>query len=239
MISVVVPIFNEQENIKSLLERLKKTFANYRKEYEVVLIDDKSTDRSWQVLEDLSSKYPIKIHKKEGKRGKAFSLFEGFAKASGEILVMIDADLQYPPEAISEMIKTLDGADIVVANRKNYYNARIRKTLSRTFRYVFGKLMFGIDSDIQSGLKVFKREVLETVKFQPKSGWTFDLEFLHRATQAGFILKNVDIDFYPRKNGNSKIVFVKNVWEIGANALSVRLRRVHPQVIPPKFNNCR
>jgi len=235
MISVVIPVFNEQENIKSLLERLKKTFAIYKKDYEVVLIDDRSTDRTWQVLEDLSSKYPIKILKKEGKKGKAFSLFEGFAKATGEVLVMIDADLQYPPEAISEMIKTLDEADIVIANRKNYYDSKVRKVLSRTFRFAFGKLLFGLDSDIQSGLKVFKREVLETVKFRPKSGWTFDLEFLHRATQAGFILKNVDIDFHPRKNGHSKIDFVKNVWEIGANAISVRLRRVHPQVIPPKF----
>jgi len=232
MISIIVPIYNEKDNLEALFARIDDLFKN-QKGYEIIVIDDDSTDGSWQLLEQLKDKYPIKIFRKIGRKGKAFSLVEGFAKASSDTLVMCDADLQYPPEVIPQMVKTLKDADFVVANRKNYYDSKVRKFLSRTFRFAFGKLLFGIDCDIQSGLKAFRRRVWETVKFVPESPWTFDLEFLHRAREAGFTGQNLDIDFNSRKNGHSKINTLKTALEIGINALVLKTKRIHPQPIPP------
>jgi len=176
----------------------------------------------------------IRILRKQGKQGKAFSLIEGFAQARGEFIGMIDGDLQYPPQKFPEMFDALTDADVVIATRQDYKDSKLRKLLSRGFRNVFGKFLFGLSTDIQSGLKVFKREVYKTVKFNPVSPWTFDLEFLSRAKQAGYILKNVPITFAPRLNGESKMNVVKQSMEIGTNALSIKLKKaphfpIHPE----------
>src|SRR3989344_3784516 len=181
MVSIIVPTFNEEKNIENLLALIGHSFSKNNQNYEVIVIDDHSSDGTWELLQQLASLYPLKFFRKIGRKGKALSLYEGFSKSCGDTLVMCDADLQYPPEAIAEMVKALDDSDLVVANRKNYYDSNLRKFLSRTFRFAFGKFLFGIDSDIQSGLKVFKRRVWETVKFVPRSAWTFDLEFLQGA----------------------------------------------------------
>src|SRR3989344_3168763 len=205
MVSIVVPTYNEKDSIKNLLVKIKESFKSSPKNYEIVCIDDHSTDGTWEILQKEKANFPLAVFKKEGQKGKAFSLVEGFQKAKGEFLVMIDADLQYPPEAIPGMVDALKDTDVVVANRKNYHHSPARKFLSRSFRYMFGKFLFGLDTDIQSGLKAFRRQVFETVEFKPKSQWTFDLEFLRRAERAGFKIANYDITFNPRKNGHSKL----------------------------------
>lgn len=232
MISVVIPTYNEVDNIRSLLERLEKGISAFPKAYEIVVIDDYSTDGTWELLTKFKKKFPIRAFRKEGKQGKAYSLVEGFSKASGDILAMIDADLQYPPEAIATMVSGLgDACDIVVANRKDYKASSFRKAFSKIFKFGFGNVLHGIGCDVQSGLKVFKREVFETVKFTPKSAWSFDLEFLVRAKNAGFSASEYDITFKKRQAGESKISFVANGWDLATNALVLKTRQMAPAAI--------
>lgn len=235
MISVVVPTYNEVGNIKNLLERLEKRLGPSPKAYEVVVIDDYSTDGTWDLLIKLKKKFPLRVFRKEGKKGKAYSLIEGFAKSSGNILAIIDADLQYPPEAIATMVSGLgDTCDIVVANRRDYKAPKFRKTFSKIFKFTFGKALHGIGCDVQSGLKVFKREVFETVKFTPKSAWSFDLEFLVRAKNAGFSVCEYDITFKKRVAGDSKISFLRNGWDLATNALVLKTKKTAPAAIKPE-----
>lgn len=231
-ISVVIPIYNEGKLLPELIARLARVFEKENRDYELIFVDDHSTDETDVIFSKLEDKHLVFL-KKRGKRGKAFSLAEGFAKAEGALICMIDGDLQYPPEAIAEMIDGLAEADIVVANRHDYKDSKARKMLSKTFRSVFGKSLFGLNHDIQSGLKVFKRQVLDVVKFSPSSAWTFDLEFLHRAKQAGFLIKSFDIEFAPRTQGKSKVGFAAATLEIGFNALRLRAKRIHPAHIAP------
>jgi len=235
MISVVVPTFNEVENIEKLLERIEKAFLAFPKAHETVVIDDYSTDGTWELLLKLKKKFPLRVFRKEGEKGKSYSLVEGFSKASGNILVMIDADLQYPPEAIPEMVLGLDeGLDIVVANRKDYQAPAFRKTFSKIFKFVFGRVLHGIGCDVQSGLKVFRRQVFGTVKFIPKSQWSFDLEFLVMAKNAGFSMGEMDIVFEKRQAGESKVSFIKNGWDLATNALALKTLRQAPVHIKPE-----
>lgn len=231
-ISVIIPVFNELLNLKTLVTSLSAILRKSRMSYELIFVDDHSTDGSYEYLREIKNRQIIVI-RKSGKKGKAYSLIEGFLKANGTCIAMIDADLQYPPDAIPEMVKLLDTYDVVVASRTEYNDLVIRKLLSKTFRYIFGRMLFGLKIDIQSGLKVFTKEALQTVLFTPQSPWAFDLEFLYRVRYAGYRIGSVNIIFSPRKYGASKIKFIKSSYEIGSNALLVRMKRLAPHAIAP------
>ncbi len=232
-ISLIIPVFNEENSIVELVNRIYESFNKSNINYELIFVDDHSTDNTEKVVNYLSGFHPIILIKKKGKRGKAYSIKEGIDSAKFGVVGMIDADLQYPPESIPEMLIHLKNSDIVIANRKKYEASNSRKLFSKTFRYVFGKRLFGLNHDIQSGLKIFKKEIINTIKFNPSSAWTFDLEFLHRATQAGYKISDFDIVFAKRTNGKSKVGFVGQTLEIGLNALKLKTKRIHPAHIPP------
>jgi glycosyltransferase involved in cell wall biosynthesis len=191
--------------------------------YELIFIDDRSTDNTYTVIKSLISKYPIKLYTKKKQPGKAQSLIEGLESAKYEYLCYIDADLQYPPEAIPEMFARLDaGRDIVVANRAQQQTSFIRQLASRTFMYIFAGLLHGIHCDVQSGLKVFRREVFASITIQP-SPWTFDLEFLVRARMLGYRIDTVPIVFFTRNYGKTKIKLLQATKEIGFSALKLKV----------------
>src|SRR6185369_4753521 len=102
-----VPTLNEQGNIPFLVERLHKALSKKFKEYEVVFVDDHSTDNTIQLIELLAEEYPIRVHLKQGAKGKAQSFLEGFDHAKHDIIATIDADLQYAPEEIPTMVEKL------------------------------------------------------------------------------------------------------------------------------------
>lgn len=232
-ISIIIPTLNEEGNIIKLVERIDNSLRADNIGYEIIFIDDNSTDGTIKAIESISSKCPISCHIKKGKKGKAHSLIEGFEYAKYNLLAMIDADLQYPPEAIPKMTdKIADGADIVIANRVVSHKSFSRKIASRFFSLFFGKLLHGLDYDVQSGLKLFKRQIVKEIKINP-SPWTFDLEFLVNARNAGYIISSIDIIFEDRHSGKSKIHFFKSIYEIGMNAISLKLRGKKPSKIHP------
>ena len=196
MLSIVVPVYNEKENVEVLILRIERTLSPYF-EFEIIFVDDKSDDGTFELLSDLSQNHPIRVFRKIGKRGKSYSLVQGLREAQFDTLAIIDADLQYPPEAILEMVKKLNEFDVVVANRKTDRNTFLRKALSGTFRLI-NKSIFNLNFDVQSGLKVFRREVWESSAYKINSPWTFDLEFLRRSRDLGFKIGSVDIEFSKR-----------------------------------------
>ena len=236
-ISVLVPTLNEEGNVADLVRRLDVSFRAADIEYEVIFIDDHSTDGTRAEVEKLSHSYPVSFHLKKGKRGKAHSILEGFDFVRFETIAMIDADLQYPPEALPEMCAQLHrGLDIVVANRVERETSLARRILSRGFALVFSKFLHGLDVDVQSGMKVFRARIAREVKIAPDP-WTFDLEFLLTARNYGYEIGGHSIIFSERKSGESKIVFWKAIREIGWNAVKLRFRgrpplRIHPEAVP-------
>ena len=137
---------------------------------------------------------------------------------------MIDGDLQYPPEAIPGMVKMLDSVDVVVANRKERKTSLIRKITSHGFRFIFGTLLHDLHCDIQSGLKVFKKETLRHISLSP-TPWTFDTEFLIKLKKSGYIIGNYDILFSERKYGTSNVKLIPSILEIGLVALKLKFQQ--------------
>ena len=233
-VTVVVPVLNELKNVKILNKFLKIALRSRTHRFEIIYIDDFSTDGTYEYLTRVADQKEVFVYRKQGNKGKSFSLIEGFSHARGNILAMIDADLQYPVTALVEMIEQVKtGSDVVVANRKKIKTSFIRKVTSKGFRQVFGNMLFGLHTDVQSGLKVFKKRIYETVAFIPQTPWTFDLEFLYRVREAGYSIESFDISFGARQNGDSKVKFLRQTIEIGANALRVRAKKIHPVIIPP------
>lgn len=236
-LSIIIPTLNEEGNIPELVRRLNVALRSNGIEYELIFIDDHSTDKTVALAKELALSYPISIYLKKGKPGKAYSLVEGFFYAVYDFIAFIDADLQYPPEALPEMAAKLhQGFDVIVANRKQSSDARLRKFFSKSFALFFSKFLHGLDCDVQSGLKVFRKKIIQEVTVNP-SPWTFDLEFILNARNYGYKIGSVDIGFDERHAGESKINLLKASWEIGSNAIKLRLKKRSPLLIPPENNS--
>ncbi|HVC36316.1 MAG TPA: bifunctional glycosyltransferase family 2/GtrA family protein [Candidatus Dormibacteraeota bacterium] len=224
--SLVVPVLNEQGNIKSLIERLNVAIPEAADNFEIIFIDDWSSDHTVEEIKHYSKNLPIVVFSKLGKLGKSYSLLEGFDRCRYGIVGMIDGDLQYPPEALPEMIKKVSGteADIVIGSRKQYGAKKSRligtKIIINTYR-----LLFKMAYDTQSGLKVFKKEILGQLDLSRVTAWTLDFELLNQALQKNYVIDSVDILFSERIEGKSKVDPLLVGSEIIYHAMGAKARR--------------
>ncbi|MDQ5951637.1 MAG: dolichol-phosphate mannosyltransferase, partial [Patescibacteria group bacterium] len=204
-LSVVIPTRNEEENIKHLIERLHTTLSAHTISYQIIIIDDHSSDNTFKIASHLSSIYPIVIEKKKGQRGKAFSILQGVKLAAHDLVATIDADLQYAPEMIPSMVEKIkDGADIVIAERFQTHPSFFRRMFASLYKHIFAHWMHKLPHDVNSGLKVFKKKILKRVPVSP-AAWTFDMEFILKAAQAGYVIKNVPVEIkHRKKNANRR-----------------------------------
>ncbi|MBZ0100315.1 MAG: glycosyltransferase family 2 protein, partial [Taibaiella sp.] len=131
-ISIVVPLFNEEESLPELAEWIEKVCTEHGYSYEVIMVDDGSTDNSWQEVLKLSEQNPsIKGIKFQRNYGKSAALNEGFKAAQGNVVFTMDADLQDSPDEMPEMYRmvTADGYDLVSGWKKVRYDNAITKNL--------------------------------------------------------------------------------------------------------------
>ncbi len=227
-VSIIIPVVNEQRNVKPLIERIFTSFSSTDIIFELIIIDDHSTDKTSEVVNSLKKKYQIRYFLKKGNKGKAYSLLEGFSHARFNLLAMIDADLQYPPEAIPEMVEKINSEiGVVVAKRNHAKSNFTRKLLSFGFFYPFVKILHGLDHDVQSGLKVFKKEIIERITLNP-GPWSFDLEFLIKAKHAGYKIADHNIFFDKRQDEKPKISLIPATAEIGLSALRLKFAEHEP-----------
>lgn len=221
-ISIVIPVFNEINNLPKLFERIDNSCRQANLKYEIILIDDHSTDGSLEFASQAAAKFPLKIFLKKGKQGKAYSLLEGFHYAAYDLVGMIDADLQYPPEALVAMYKLLVNhqADIVLSERISSDSPLIRRLSTKIFNLIFIRLLFGINYDTQSGLKVFRKQILSSMSLSP-SPWSFDLEFIIRALEEQYKIINYKISFSKRHAGQTKVKLLSTSLELAKSSLKL------------------
>ncbi len=165
-ISVVIPLYNEQDSLPELTERLAKALKDFS--YEIIYVDDGSTDNSWQVVENLSNKYnQIKAIKFGLNYGKTQALNAGFAKAIGDIVFTMDSDLQDFPEELPEMYRIIleNNYDILSGWKQNRQDPVLTKNIpSKLFNAVARKTS-GIElHDFNCGLKAYKKEVVKSIE---------------------------------------------------------------------------
>jgi len=230
-LDLIIPVYNEAESIEELSQRIDNILSFVRIDYKIIFVDDNSTDNTQDIIKNMAlNNENISLLIKKGKKGKAYSILEGAKISGAPFIAMIDGDLQYQPEVIPAMLKICENHGVVVANRKNHKTSKLRNFGSKANILIFEKLLLGLNCDTQSGLKVFKREIIEKLSDEDVSPWTLDMPLLMMATELGYSIGTIDIDFYERKYGESKVDFSKTAFEIAISAIKLRARngRVYP-----------
>ncbi|MCX6138621.1 MAG: glycosyltransferase family 2 protein [Ignavibacteriales bacterium] len=200
--SVVIPLFNEEESLRDLSEQLKVVLTRLGGRYEIIFIDDGSTDNSFRVLRDLHFKNKrIKVISFRRNYGKSAALMVGFQKAQGDFVITMDADLQDDPAEIPNLVKQLRAGFDVVSGWKKKRNDPITKTVPSKFFNFVTSMATGIKiHDFNCGLKAYRKEVTKSVNVYGE---------LHRYIPAlahwlGFRIGEVPVQHRPRKFGKSK-----------------------------------
>ncbi len=164
-ITIVIPLLNEQESLTELYEWIHKVIKEYS--YEIIFVDDGSTDGSWNVIEQLSKKdASVKGIRFLKNYGKSQALHAGFAKAQGNVIITMDADLQDNPEEIPDLYKliTKDGYDLVSGWKKKRYDSVLTKNLPSKLFNAAARATSGIQlHDFNCGLKAYKNEVVKHI----------------------------------------------------------------------------
>ncbi|MBQ5455701.1 MAG: glycosyltransferase family 2 protein, partial [Prevotella sp.] len=167
-ISIVVPLFNEDESIPELYAWIARVMEENQFSFEVIFIDDGSTDRSWSIIEDLKKQSPsVKGIKFRRNYGKSPALYCGFKEAQGDVVITMDADLQDSPDEIPELYRmiTQDGFDLVSGYKQKRYDP-ISKTLPTKLFNATARRVSGIKNlhDFNCGLKAYRKDVVKNIE---------------------------------------------------------------------------
>lgn len=219
LFSLVVPTFNEQENLTTLVQQLTTLLDTAMPhQYELIVVDDDSPDHTWQSGLELTQTFPqVKVMRRVGEKGLSSAVIRGWQVAQGEILGVIDADLQHPPHVLLDLLtKVRNGADLAVASRHIEGGGVSEWSLARRFlsrgAQVLGLLILptvvGRVSDPMSGYFVCRRAAIAEVELHPR-GYKILLEVMGRGTigvidEAGYV-------FQERTAGASKVTWQQYV----------------------------
>ncbi|MXN91850.1 glycosyltransferase [Flavobacterium sp. Sd200] len=167
-LSIVIPLLNEEESLTELHSWIEKVMLQNNFSYEVIFIDDGSTDTSWDIIERLATQNPnVKGIRFLKNYGKSQALHAGFARAEGDVIITMDADLQDSPEEIPDLyaMVTTGGFDMVSGWKKKRYDSVVFKNLpSKLFNWAARKTSGVYLHDFNCGLKSYKKEVVKTVE---------------------------------------------------------------------------
>ena len=166
-ISVVVPLYNEEESLPELTDWIRKVMIANNFSYEVILVDDGSTDDSWKIVEMLSTANPyIKGIRFKRNYGKSAALHEGFTMSRGNVVITMDADLQDSPEEIPDLYKmiTVDGFDLVSGWKKKRYDPLSKTIPTKLFNAVTRKISDIQLHDFNCCLKAYKGKVVHSIE---------------------------------------------------------------------------
>jgi len=163
-LSLVIPAYNEQENVNALLERVGAALAQIGKPFEVVIVDDGSTDDTPRLLDEGMRKYPwLRVLRMAKNGGQSAAFAAGFKAARGEIIATIDADLQNDPEEIPRLLPMLDGYDMITGWRQKRADSGFRRFQTRCANRIRNWISEETIQDSASSLKIYRRYCLDGI----------------------------------------------------------------------------
>ena len=206
-ISVIIPAYNEKENLEELLNHIHKFREKEDIDWEFIIIDDGSTDGSFELLKKLHGRYPyIKVIKHRRNFGLTEALLTGLHHSTGDALVFFPADLQFRLEDVKKMVdKMEEGYDLVAGKKKGKYE---KKFVSSIYN-LLSKKLFNINVSDMNSIKVMKRKILELLPH--RKGW--HRYIIPLAHEYGYKMAEVEVRLYPRMRGRSKF---RGLWRVMA-----------------------
>ena len=221
-ISVVVPVFNEEENLPILIPQIVEVLRPLGKTYEMIFVDDGSTDRSRNLLKEMVSQYPqIRILGFKKNCGETAAGAAGLREARGEIVITIDADLQNDPKDIPTMLGYLKDYDMVTGWRQKREDSWVKRITSKIANRIRNQLSGETIRDSGCTFRAYKRECLRNIKLY---------KGMHRfmptlVKMEGFRVIEIPIAHHPRKFGVSKYTNWNRMWRAFVDLLAVKWMR--------------
>lgn len=236
---VIIPTYNEKDNIKAIVTEVLK-LGN---EYQVLVVDDNSPDGTGSIVEDMKKENDrLNIIRRPGKQGLFTAYMEGFEyalKNGADFVFTMDADFSHDPLVLPQFIEAIKDADVVIGSRYingisvvNWSLSRLMLSLSGSF---YTRIITGLKlKDCTSGFKCFRRHVLESIDFSSihSDGYAFQIEISYKCVKKGFRIKEIPIIFVDRRVGYSKIskgiiveaVFV--VWKLRLGTIVQSIKKL-------------
>jgi dolichol-phosphate mannosyltransferase len=231
-LSVVLPTYNECENVVPLLERIAQSLAGRR--YEVLVVDDDSPDGTAAVVARHAANHPaVQVVERVGIRGLRSAIQEGVDRSRGDAVAWLDCDASMPPELLPQLLDALNAADVAVGSRYVAGGADARsdvpvhRLLSRMLNRFNATLLGAAITDYTSGFICARRVVLRDIRLAGDYG-EYCIDLLHRARKRGYRVIEVPYRNTPRAHGKSKTAtntfgLVRRGWRYVALAIRLRL----------------
>jgi glycosyltransferase involved in cell wall biosynthesis len=233
-ISVVVPAYNEQENLISLTAAITETLMSLDRRYEVIFVDDGSGDGTADLLHDLAAKYPaVRVIRFRHNAGQTAALDAGFKHARGAVVVTLDADLQNDPRDIPALLDHLPDYDVVCGIRQRRQDTWLRRLSSTIANGIRRRVLHDDIMDIGCSLRAYKRPCLASLKLY--HGMHRFLPVLLQIE--GFRIAQAPVSHHPRKHGTSKYNVRNRAWRALLDLLAVRWmqrRQLQYEIIEPE-----
>src|SRR3954454_2238871 len=218
-LSLVIPAYNEQENVPTLLERVSAALAQAGRPFEVIIVDDGSTDDTPRLLAEAMTRYPwLRVLRMARNGGQSAAFEAGFDAARGQVIATIDADLQNDPEEIPRLLPLLDGYDMVTGWRKDRQDTAFRKWQSRQANRIRNWITQETVNDSASSLKLYKAPVIKGIKLFRGAHRYFPTLVKMR----GFTVREEPVKHSPRFAGTAKYGFRNRAFVGIADLFGVR-----------------
>jgi glycosyltransferase involved in cell wall biosynthesis len=213
-LTTVVMAYNEAENLRATVEELVVALEGLAVPYELLIVDDGSSDSTGSVADSLAQEYPrARVLHHESNRGLGGVYRSGFAESRGRLVTFFPADGQFPATIIPEFFEAAAEADLVLGYIPDRRGSLLARVLSWGERCLY-RLLFGPIPKFQ-GIMMFHRHILEEVQLQSEGrGWAIVMEFIVRCARSGYRIANRATTIRPRRSGESK---VNNLRTIHAN----------------------
>lgn len=214
-ISVVIPVYNEEKRIKKSLERIVDYLGSFCRDYEIIVVDDGSTDETVKVIEEVL-KDRFRVIKLQENRGKGYAVKRGMLAARYDYVLFSDADLSTPIEEIEKLAEFIGEYDIVIGSRAMHgsdveiHQPKFKEFLGRVGNKLIQLMLLPGIQDTQCGFKLFRRKSIAVFEKQTIDRWGFDFEILWIARKMGLKVKEVPVhwinDFATKVSGFSTYV---------------------------------
>jgi glycosyltransferase involved in cell wall biosynthesis len=201
-LSVVIPAWNEEANVAAALRRVSEVLQSLNLDYEIILVNDGSRDRTGEIAKSLTGQIPrLKVVEHYPNRGYGGALKAGFAQASKDLIAFFPSDNQFDFAEIRKLLEKIDGAAIVTGYRANRQDPLIRKLNAFGWNLVVRLLFGNLARDVDCGFKVFRRRLLDQVTLS-SNGAMIDTELLAGARARGYKIAEVPVGHFPRVAGH-------------------------------------
>ena len=239
-VSVVLPSYNEKENIQEAIDRISKSVGEQLQE--IIVVDDNSPDGTWKIVKEISAKNTqVKLIHRVNEKGLASALDDGVRAAQGNVVVWMDCDLGLPPEDIPRLVEQIKKYDVAIGSRY----APGGKDLRPVWRSALSVILNGYSCvllgwqvrDYTSGFIAVRKEVLNYVRWKRQGFGEYFAEFAYNCVKQGFDVTEVGYIYKDRTKGTSKTQGFKTLFKLGFQygfkVLNLRFPKTKRKILPP------